>query len=177
MQDRSSPYADLQVSDAVARIWRVLGLPAPLEAIGDRYTFELEDTPVEIERTPDGMGLRLGAVIGQLGEDPHLCEQQLSRLLELSLGLAAFNRAVLVFPAGRDSARMSELSRPDHAPERVSAEIVIQKAQEAVDALRDLMQWRSFAGDVISPVGTMTEQPYAPQADEPDPAEMVIFQP
>ncbi|NIZ12020.1 hypothetical protein [Phaeobacter sp. HF9A] len=177
MQDRSSLSAGPQVSDAVARIWRVLGLPAPLEVIGDLYTFELEDTPVEIERTPDGMGLRLRAVIGQLGEDPHLCEQQLSRLLELSLGLAAFNRAVLVFPAGRDGARLQALSRPDHAPEPVSAEIAIRDAGEAVDALRDLMQWRSYAGDVITSSGARVEPALAPQSDASDPGEMVIFQP
>ncbi|WP_226550546.1 hypothetical protein [Celeribacter naphthalenivorans] len=166
-----------EVADAVTRIWQVLGLSAPMEPIGARFDFELEDTPVEIARTPDGAALRITATLGHLAGDPHLCDDQLSRLLRLSLALVGVNRAVLSFPAGQDAARIAELSRPDHAPEAVYAEIVIAEAAEAVEALRELMQWRSFAGDVIAPVGQSPDAgaPVAPRAL--DPADMVIFQP
>lgn len=170
------------VSDAVTQIWKVLGLPAPLDPIADHYDFELEDMPVSLSLTPDGARLRLEATIGQLASDPHLAGDQLSRMLRLSSALASFNCAVLTLPAGRDQTRIATLSISDQGAEPLLVEIHATQPDAVVDALRDLVQWRSYAADIVDPIGAQADSEVAPVRNTtpdavPNPFDMIVFQP
>lgn len=170
-----------EVAEAIALIWQAMGLPAPLEEIGARYDFDLDDTPLELSRRPDGSGLLLEARLGLLSADSHAAREQLARLLHLSLVMSVANRAVLILPAGGAEARLAALGLPDSPPEPVLVQLAFPRPAEAVEALREVMQWRDQCRGILDapqPAGAEEMPGLAPASEAADVAgEMIIFQP
>ncbi len=166
-----------------------MGLVPPPGPLGARHDFTIEDTDLILRLAPDGQAATLEGTLGALTPDPHEATAQLRKLLRLGLGLAGFNRAALVLPDvnGADAAGAAALMaladrRPDQPPLRVTAQARIAPGdpRAAVAALEDILQWRSFARDVIpasAEPATAAAHPASPATPPDSGADFVIFQP
>lgn len=166
------------VDRAVHAVWAAMGLALPSDPVGTEAEFDLDGTPIRITEALHGRGVRLVAQIGALPPDPHGANDALRRVLRLALPLAAFNRATVALPAGRDRVRMESLMRGLATPPAVvEATIVIDDPATAPAALQELMQWRHYVADILLPVDSGARDEAAPAAAPVDPPDMMIFQP
>jgi len=142
------------VRSAVEAIWTALGVGVPPEVIGARYSFEVEDTAMELRLSADGRGTELWGRIGRLGQHPLQTADQLRRLLRLGLALAASNRAALVLPSGAETAALRAMARgeaPPSGPPDLWAVTVLDSdvARDGPRALQDVVQWRTLARPIL----------------------------
>lgn len=166
---------------AVDAIWATLGMAPPVGAISDTYAFELEGMPIALQLTPAGDSGLIHADIGCLSGQQLDASAQMARLLRFGLGLVASNRAVLELP------QLSEfLANPYAAPVpvRLTAQFTLDPATDAVEALRDIVEWQGYAETVIGPPGAEDPAPIAApitsdagHAQTEDDENLVIFRP
>jgi hypothetical protein len=155
-----------------------MGLALPSAPMGPEVAFDLDGTPIRLTEALHGRGVRLVAQIGVLPPNPHAANDALRRVLRLALPLAAFNRATVALPIGRDRAALEGLLRglADPAPV-IEATVVIPDPATAPLAVQDLMQWRHYVADILLRVDGAVGEALAPATAPVDPPDMMIFQP
>ncbi|MGR3483858.1 MAG: hypothetical protein ACU0BF_00795 [Paracoccaceae bacterium] len=166
------------VDAAVAAIRAGLGLGAEPGPVGARYGFEAGSVSIEVTATPDGRRALARGRLGWLAPTAAQADDQLRRVLRLSLALAPSNAAVVTPDAGLPPDAFARLASGDPAPP-LPIDVVADcgpAGEQAMAALGDILHWAQLAEPIL--LGAAP----APQASAaPPPAsavdEMMIFRP
>ena len=174
------------VAPVIEAIWERLGLPKPTERIDSEFFFEADGADVTVRAAPNGRDAILSLWLGQLGPSGIEGRDQAVSLLRQSLALAAMNEATLSLGNGAPLEAFAALNRTSGGattapPIDVYAQAMVPIATRdrgvAVNALADLLQWRSLAGNILAQErGAARTAPTAAVSNEAD-SEMMIFRP
>lgn len=163
------------IRGAVEELWQAMGLPVPPDPLPSEMRFEVDDVPLTLGPAPDGLGAQMTAELGALPSDAYGAEDQIRRLLRLSLALSSFNPAVLQIPGLWPQDAAAALLRGEGPAHPVCATLRCgARPGEASAALQHLVQWAVYARDVLRPAAAPAP---APQAAPASPADYVIIQP
>ncbi len=159
----------------VDAIYVTLGLAPPVDMPDHEFTFDLSGIPVDLRVDATGQGGLVRATLGHLNMSTHVAQDQLGRLLKIGLGLTAVNRAVLDLPgaaelkAGQDGA---------HRGVYAAASFSLSDPQDAVEALRSVIEWQGYAEAILGPPSMPEEEAAGPSGfARTSDDEMMIFQP